>query len=66
MAQKVLELRQGGDMPARASLHTPPEVPKLFDKGALEKKGEKKYLHYCGIINVFISPTMLLITLFIL
>ena len=27
-------------MPAHASPHTPPEVPNLFGKGALEKKGE--------------------------
>ena len=32
------ELKQGGDMPARAFPHTPPKVPNLFGKGALEKK----------------------------
>ena len=34
----VPKFRQRGNMPTRASPHTPPEVPNMFGKGALEKK----------------------------
>ena len=41
VAQMVLELRQGGDMLAHASPHTPLKVSNLFEKGIVVKNVRK-------------------------
>jgi len=46
MAQTIPEFRQRGNMPIHASPHTPPKVPNLFGKGALEKKVRNSLFTY--------------------
>ena len=43
-------------MLAHTSPHSLPKVSNLFDKGALEKKGEKESLHHCDIRHRWKAP----------